>query len=458
MNLRTIGSIFLAGVFLAGCAAIRDAHTAQAESGDSLPPGERSATAEEMGLRSGETLTLADAIAISLKWNPAMAIATQNLASAQIALHQAGVSQRPTLSGSVGYSESYSRSEMTDGWEKQSNDAFNYGLSLSWTLVDFGQTAAARRRAAAQYAAAAEAYRNAGIQRIAQVRVAYLSLGQAENLCVISMESLDRYKLLLKQAELKLQIGTGKKYDVTKARVDCSNAALSLINASNAVLTARATLNSQLGLAQPVDYRIADLHNTKSVGLAIPSPLTAEVLLEFARTNQPALMMSQAQVRAASAAVDAAVAALYPNLSLSGSLSTSTAEPVVYSANWGASFVKSLFSGWGKRDALRQSVVALRIARANLAQQEQQMLYDITSAIAARDTAQQSLRATNALREQAWENLELVLKQFDLGTSSILDRSDAQLAYTQANINRGNAVYGHEIAIVKLNAILGLYE
>jgi len=52
----------------------------------------------------------------------------------------------------------------------------------------------------------------------------------------------------------------------------------------------------------------------------------------------------------------------------------------------------------------------------------------------------------------------LVMKQFDLGMLSILDRSNAQLSYTQAAANRVNALYGFEIAKAKLYATVGLIE
>ena len=454
MYFRTIGCVVLLGAFLTGCGTIRNARNAQRESGDALPPGERSATPEEMGIRPGETLTLTNAVAIALRWNPSMVAAWQNLMSAGVAIHQAGAGQRPDLSSSVRYSESSRGPEFPDAWSNFSRENVTFGLSMTWTLYDFGQTKANRRRAVMNFIAAAESYRNTGIQQIASVRTAYFLLAQAEALYGVSQRSLEQYGLLLKQAELKLQIGTGIKYDVTKARVDYSNAELALINASNAVLVARAALNNQLGLATPASYPIESDIVISTNAL----PTTVEELLELARESQPSLMVSRMQVEAASSAVDAAIAALYPSLSVSAGLSYAAGQAEVVSGNWGVSLVQSLFSGWAKRNAVHQSVIALRTARANLAKQEQQMLNDVTSALANFEAAEQSRVTTEKLLEAAQENLDLVMKQFDLGMLSILDRSNAQLSFTQAAANRVNALYGFEIAKAKLYAIVGLVE
>jgi len=446
----------LALVLVSGCGTIRGARKAQREAGESLPAGERSLSLAEMGLTHGQMLTLGNAVDISLQWHPSMLNATQLLESARISVRQAGVNMRPGVSSSAGFSDSHNRSNLND-WDTQSSYSMSVGLSLSWVLCDFGRTRAAQRQAAAQYIAAGESYRDAGVQRIAQVRNAYFSFARAKALCTVAEESLRQYQLLLEQAELKLKIGTGKRYDVTKASVDCSNAALSLINASNAVVTAQANLNSQLGLAEPVVFEIEPFVELPDIAGDLP------YLLGVAHTNQPSMRMQNAKVNAASAAVDMAIANLYPSINVSANASYNTshssggATAKSFSWGWGPSFVQSLFSGWGRTDAVRQNVTSLRIARANLAQQEQKILGDLTTALANLNAAREAKATSEKLLGQARENLDIVTEQFDIGMSSILERTDAQLTHTQAAANLVTTQYALEIAKANLYAILGLY-
>lgn len=436
---------------LTGCATIRDARTAQRQTGAGLPAGERTVTAAELGLAGRSRLELDRAVAVSLAWHPSLAIATQAVVAARLAIHQAGVPLRPSLSASAGYSGKTSGADQTD-WSFESDDVLNLGLNLTWMIYDFGQTRASRRAAVADYLAAAESYRGTVVERVGAVRSAYFALAQAEALAAVKAGSLDQFALLLRQAELKLKVGSGRKYDVTKARVDRSNAELELTVASNAIFTARATLNNELGLAE---HAVFDLNPATT--LPAP-PESLEELLVLARTNQPALKVAQAKVAAATAAVDAAVAGLYPSLSVSASSSYAASTPQTAAGSWGLSLIHSLFGGWNQQDAVKQRVVQLRDARAAFARQEQQTVLALATAHANLNSAQERKTTSDRLVAQTQENLDLVLRQYAVGLSSVLERSDAQLAFTQAKANQINAIYGVERSRAEIFAILGMVQ
>jgi outer membrane protein TolC len=436
---------------LTGCATIREARTVQRQTGAGLPAGERTVTVAELGLAGRPRLELDRAVAVSLAWHPSLAIATQAVVAARLAVHQAGVPLRPSLSASAGYSGKTSGADQTD-WNFESDDALNLGLNLTWMIYDFGQTRASRRAAVADYLAAAESYRGTVVERVGAVRSAYFALAQAEALAAVKAGSLDQFALLLLQAELKLKVGSGRKYDVTKARVDCSNAELELTVASNAIFTARATLNNELGLAE---HAVFDLNPATT----LPAPPEAlDDLLVLARTNQPALKVAQAKVAAATAAVDAAVAGLYPSLSVSASSSYAASTPQTAAGSWGLSLIHSLFGGWNQQDAVKQRVVQLRDARAAFARQEQQTVLALATAHANLNSAQERQTTSDRLVAQTQENLDLVLRQYAVGLSSVLERSDAQLAFTQAKANQIDAIYGVERSRAEIFAILGVVE
>ena len=457
--MNRLPALIFSTLVMAGCKTIRDARDAQRESGEALPPGQRAATAADMGLAPGRALSLSNAVHLALQWNPSMQTAAQSLASAEISLRQAGVTERPTVSSTAAAnrSETYTRSTTpdTDDWLKRTSRSVTLGVNVSWVLYDFGYTSAAKRQAAQQFIAASEACRDAGVQLVCQVRNAWFSLARAEALRKVSEESLRQSRLLLEQAELKLEIGTGKKYDVTRARVECGNAALALISAGNAVKTARANLRALMGLAEPVDFEIGSDGSVGSDGFDGSS---LENLLAIARENQPSLRIQHAKVAAASAAVDMAIANMYPSLSVSASTSYNNITPQTLTYGFGSSLAQSLFAGWGRTDAVRQNVTALRTARANLAQTEQKLSNDLAIALANLETARESFAVSELLLGQALENLELVTQQFNVGVSSILERTDAQLAHTQAAANFWTSRYALEIAKANLLALLGLVE
>lgn len=448
MRIRNVSLIVLF-LALTGCATIDEARKAQRQTGMDLPAGERSVTLAELGFANPSQLELDLAIDVALTWHPSITLATQTVAKAELTLHQAGVPLRPAISTVAGYSGKTTGTSKNN-WNFVSDDALDLGLNVTWMIYDFGQTRASQRAAVADYVAATESFRAAVVERVRAVRSAYFSLAQAEALAVVKGHSLEQYALLTRQAELKLKVGSGKKYDVTKARVDGSNAELELTIASNAVFTARATLNNELGLVENVTF-------FPNSGTTLNTPPAAlQDLVDLARTNQPALKVAQARVTAATATVDAAVAALYPTLSVNASMNYAALTPRAASGSWGISLLQNLFSGWSKQDTVKQRVVQLREARAELAQQEQKTMLALTLACANLNSAQERKTTSDRLVAQAQENLDLVLQQYAIGMSSVLERSDAQLTFTQAAANQIDAVYSVEISKAALFAILGI--
>jgi len=447
MNLSVFRFLALAGL-LAGCATVRDARRAQDEQGANLRAGERTVTAEEAGIRSDAVLSLADAQEVALTWHPSVAIATQSVVAAEINVSKAGVGLRPSLSASGGYSESHTANSATD-WKIKSSDSFSASLSLSWVLYDFGRTRASKREAVANLLAAHESLQDTLIQRTYQVRAAYFDLAQAEAQCKVAEENLRQYDELLRQAELRLRIGSGIRYNVTKARVDRSNALLSLIIASNTIDTARATLNNQMGLAEPIRYAL-------DADIQLPEvPGDFDALKALAWTNHPALKVLHAKAAAASFSVDRSIAELYPQIAANASTSFTDGTPQTWALSWGASILQDLFKGWQKRDTIRLGVTALRQARAQVAQQEQQIVLTLTSALISLNTARESKAVAEQMEEQARENLDLVQRQFAVGNGSILDVTDAQVLYTRARNATISAQYTLEKSKAMVWSVIG---
>ncbi|MCL1922187.1 MAG: TolC family protein [Kiritimatiellaeota bacterium] len=447
MKLKLLRMLALAGL-LAGCSTVRDARRAQGERGADLPAGERTVTAEALGLGPGATLPLAAALDIALAWHPSIAIATQGVVAAEIGISRAGAGLRPSLSASGGYSESHNANSRND-WKVTSSDSFNASLSLSWVLYDFGRTRAARKEAVAGLIAAHASLQDTLIQRTYQVRAAYFDVAQAQAQCAVAEENLRQYDELLRRAEARLRIGAGIPYNVTKARVDRSNALLSLVVASNAIDTACATLNSQMGLAEAARYEL-------DASITLPEVEGGfEELRAVAWTNHPTLKVLHAKADAASFAVDRAIAELYPQIAANASTSFTEATPQTWAFSWGASLLQDLFKGWQKRDNIRASVTALRQARAAVAMQEQQTALALASALIALNTARESKAVAEQMEAQAKENLDLVKRLFEVGDISILELTDAQVLHASARNASVTAQYALEKSKAMLYSIMG---
>jgi outer membrane protein len=448
MNKKYFGFVLMMGI-LSGCSTVREAREAQQESGAELPFGERTTTSQEFGLSAGEVLTLATAERFALAWHPEMVTATQKVVAAQVMVSKAGAGLRPNLSSAVGYDASRNAASHDRSLDFSSERDFNASLSLAWIIYDFGRTDAAVRGAVADLLAAQEALQATRVKRIYAVRSAYFQLGKAEAQCRVEEENLRQYEELLRQAELRFKVGTGRKYDITKARADRSNAMLSLLTARNEVTIARAQFNNEMGLGKTVQYALES-----EVTLSIPED-DFDLLFSVAKTNQPTLRALQAKVEAAMAGVDQTIADLYPKIRATASTGYGIGDLNTMGLGWGLAFLQDLFSAYEKQDNILLGVTALRQARSSLAQEEQGVVRALIEALSWLDTAQQGRVVAEEMELQTKENLELVKKQFEVGTSSILELTDAQVLHTRARSATVTARYALEQAKAGVYATIG---
>ncbi len=424
-----------------GCATVRQAREAQDVT--RVPAGERTVSAAETGLNEKTPLTLEQALHIARLYHPAMVRARQNLVAVSNELLQAKAAWGPTVDANAGYRRGTSNTSQARGSSK-SDDAYSAGLSLDQSVYDFGKTAASTKKGEALVRAAQEEVRGAYSDVVFQARLAFHDLVRAQELLAVAEETERQYLKRLEQVRGLVEVGRRIKYDITKAEVDLGNAKLNLINARNAVAEARATLWLRLGLVEDPLCRL------------VPEPVkefqgSYEDRMRVAFLRQPELLALRARVQAASSSVDAAVAELYPSLSISGEyLLNGGALPLIW--NWGAAarFGMNLFSSGRKTAAINAAVANLRGARSRAAEREQQISLELRTAFSQWDASRERQGLTGLIVRQAGENLELVNERYRLGQATSVEVTDAQAAFSQARGEEVKARFDYQGAVAAI--------
>lgn len=432
-----------------GCATARQARLAQERR--LVPAGERTVTAKEIDLTAATVLTLDRAEQLAVKCHPSMLQAVQAVVTASNGLGQARAGRLPAVNANGGYRRGTSNTAAKSG-SNRSDDSYSAGVSVDQLLYDFGRTASSIRQAEAQLRSAEENLLSTHNDVIYGTRVAFYELNRAQEFLGVAEETERQYLKRLEQVRALAEVGRRIKYDITKAEVDLGNAQLDRINARNAVEDARAGLMRSLGLAEDPRCRIAAVPEWK-VGW------TFEDRLDAARRLQPGLKAAQAQVLAASAAVDGAVADLYPSLALSGEyLWTGSALPLFW--NWSAAARAgwSLFDGGRKAAAVNAAVANLRRARAQVAEREQQIHLDLRTAFTQLEGAREREALTQLIVKQADENLNLVSARYRIGQASSVELTDAQAALSQARGNQVKARFDYQSAVAAIVRTTGEEE
>lgn len=428
------------------CATVRRAREAQRT--DTVPAGERSVTAAEAGIASNSVLALEEAERIALAYQPSVTQARQALTNASAQLRAAYAAYLPTVDASAGFSQATHNAAKVQR-SNDSSGAYAGSLGLGMTLYDFGRTPAACRQAILQRSAAEATLRARENDAVFAVRMAYFELGRAEELLRVAEDTERQFQKRLQQARTFMEVGRRIRYDVTKAEVDLGNARLGVVKASNNVLTARADLNKALGLAEEPGYVIASI-------AVEPFTEEADDVWARARREHPELAALNAQQSAASAAVDEAVADLYPSLGLSGAYELSgKGFPLVWNWTVGGRLGATLFSGGRKLSAIDAAVAVLRSARAVAAAREQQLRLEMSKSWALLESAQKRMDLSGLIAKQARESLNLVQQRYNVGGASSVELTDAQVALTTALAEEVQARFDYQEAVAAIKRTAG---
>lgn len=446
---RLASIVALAGATLAGCAHVARARAAQAP--ESAIPGERTPAAAELGLARSGPVRLAPLVAAALAAHPSVVSARRNVEAACARVHAAEGATRPSVTADASASV---RDASGSSGAATEHRFVSFGFDVSWLLFDFGQRRSLARQAAEQWLAAQHDLRAAEVDAAFAVRSAYFELAKDLDLLATARETVAQFEARLVQVTEFERAGTRIAYDVTKARVDLGNARLLEVLARDAVETARATLGAAVGLAEPVEWT-ADPSEAPVPEGTVPAQFDAA----WRRTlpSRPALAAAAAREQAASALIDARVAALYPSLSLGASASRAgSSTPLPWTLDLGPSVRWTPFDGFQNLAAVDESIASLKASRAARALEEQRAWLDVRTAFVAIEDATKRIGLGELQVRSAVENLELAQGRFQAGIGTSVDLSDAQQALASARTGLITARADRAIAVARAARAIGL--
>lgn len=457
MRLRSLSMAVCAALALAGCSAVRRARDAQSEVEDRAA----GAVSEEKEFPApGDTL--ADLVRYAVANRPAMASARLAVDDARLALKEID-SNAPLASAtpwnaigagaSGGYSASSAATHLKD-LEGKTRGSWSGALSLDILLYDFGRHSANARAQSERVLAAELGLVDAGYAVFKEVAGSYFERLQAAALLGVALTNEQMRAEHLDRAKARFEEGEAQQLDVTRARLDLAEAHEAVVAASNQLVTATADLAASLGLETGFGDSLPGVSTGASFVRAFaPTGRTAAELFDFARTNAPSMQVSRARLRAASAAVDAAIADLGP--SLSASLSLNWADPLWY-WRWGVSGAQSLFTGFRRTTAVDRATVALKSAAADVDAAELALSFALEQAVAERDNAREAFESAKASVRSARENLDTVVEQLSVGDASRIEHTDAVADFVTALAGAERAFYRGQIAEAALFALTGV--
>ena len=439
--------IILPIVVLTGCTTVREARKVQR--GEDSPIGERMPTAAELGLTADKAATLADLEEVALKANPAVRKAVNGVNMAFLAIKIKKADFLPMITASAGHSRT-TRNTNKHNYDYDTVGTYNAGINLDLMIFDFGKTNAAVKQSLEEYKEAVQNLRSVENGVIFAVRTAYFALLRAVELDKVAKETVEQYKEHLDHVQIKNDVGSGTPFDLTKAKVDYNNAVLKANSTANNVSIGWTNLVSAIGLAESTSFSI-------STAKLREYELNLEKLMETARLSEPGLALLTTE-NAAVLNVEKAIKDLYPSLNLNLGAVLSGHDPtlpMLWNATGAASLSGTLFTGGKKENAIKLAVLQLKNARASTVAYQQELYKKLSTATLNAELAQKQLQVAQLTESQAQEYFDIVNEQYNVGKASSLERTDAQVALSDAKAKTVSAIYDYQDAMALIANLIG---
>ena len=412
------------------------------------------------------SLNLNRAIDIALREQPSVKQSRENVAAARYNIGVARAAYLPQVNFVANY---YYGNAFTTAARKpltaatggtvssvssaaESNYYF-YQFQANQLIYDFGKTPGLIDESRASFGQNQQDYAGTRQQVVLDVRTGYFGYLAAQRAQKVQEETVRQNQDLLKQAQGFYKVGLKAKIDVTKAEANLYQAEANLIQAKNNVKLAQVTLMTALGLKTWPFTQVEDVLEVRT------QPRSLEELKTLALQRRPEIQKNRYQQKFNEAGVQVARSGYFPSLTSTAAYGwQSTDQPFAnLPSNWyvGAAVTVPLFEGLSTAYSLSQNKAQLRASVENYEVLRQNVTKEVNQTYLNVKTGWELIRATKKALEAARENLRLAWGRYQAGVGTIIEFTDAQVQFSQADLNFVQALYNYRVYEAQLDKAIG---
>jgi outer membrane protein len=430
-----------------------------AQHGIAQTPVAQNPPAQAAALPNLPKLTLQEAEALAIQNHPQIQAAQHEINYSNQQITESRAAYYPDVAGDLTGSQGNSLARIGAGDLSASRlfDRFGQGAIVRQLITDSGRTPNLVASSRLQAQATAQNAQATRYDVLLQVNRAYFDVLHSQAVVKVAEQTVSARQLLSDQVTELARNGLKSQLDASFAEVNVSQAKLLLVRAQDAVQQAQAELGRAVGSGEPANYQLAD------EPLPAGPPATADALVAQALGNRPELAGLRFSRDAAYKFADAERDLSRPTVSavaVAGFLpfiNSTPSSPVPPEYEGIAANVSiPVFNGHlfsARREAANQRAME---ADQRLRDQQQQISRDVRVAWAGANDAYQRIDVTAQFLRQAAMALDLAQGRYNLGLSSIIELTQAQLNLTEAAIENLNARYDYQTQYSALQYTLGL--
>jgi len=403
---------------------------------------------------TGKLLTIEDAVRIGLDNHPRIRSAYERIGSQQAILGQQTSAYYPTISLSNQYRTSQSS---TNGGNDHAADSFSSQAILNMTLYNFGKREGNVQAARETLDATKQDFGTTTQDTVLSIKQSYYVYLASQALVKVRQDTVRNRELLVRQARGFYEVGTRARIDVARAEANLYTARADLIAAENGVKIAWVTLRNAMGSPRLPEQPVAE--DSPEVELSMNLAGARDVAFE-ARTE---LKSFDAQRRASDQLIAVARRGHLPDLIFDSSygrrhvsdqtgLNTFPLQPT-----WSVqlSLIIPIFDGFRTTNRVEETLHNYYNVKALEEDRRQLIALEVEQSYLRVVETQERINATDSAAKAAKENLDLAQGRYQVGVGSIIEVTDAETLYTDAQTTYIRTVYDYKIADAQLARAMG---
>jgi outer membrane protein len=330
---------------------------------------------------------------------------------------------------------------------------FAYGFTVGQLVSDFGRTHELVKSASQHANAQKENVVTSRADVLLAVDRAYYGVLRAQAVLQVAQETVKDRQVVSDQVNVlaKNQLKSG--LDVSFANVNLAQAQLLLIQAENDLQASFAELTTALGYSDQRTYQLVE----QPLPPAPPPDLMP--LISQAMQNRPELISQRLEVSSAQSFATAERDLWFPTLSAVGTAGLTPYHQAGIDDRYAAGGFNlniPIFNGHEFGALRAQANAQARAQQQFLRDLQDRIVRDVRRAWLDSNAAYQRLSVTDQLLREATQARDLAEARYKLGLSSIVELSQAQLNWTQAEIDQTSAKYDYQTQLSVLNFQVGV--
>lgn len=435
-QLMIIGGVV--GLILAGCSFTPEYNRPEGSVSQDWPGGaayEKAPVAPDEPLASDipwrEFFTdprMRQVIEVALENNRDLRLAAQNVERARAIYGIQRATLYPSVEAAAGAIKYRTPADLSSTGEAAHTEEYSIDLGIfSWEIDFFGRLRSLREQALETFLATEQARRGTQILIVSSVANAYLALAADRENLALSKTTYDAQKASYNLIKKRFDVGLSSELDLNRVK---TQVAVAQRNIARYTLRVAQDINALRLLAGSPNRIPDDLLPGDLAGVEPPRAVAAGVSSEVLLLR-PDILQAENQLKATNANIGAARASLFPNISLTTSIGTASAELSGLfesgSGTWlfGPQLSMPVFDArlWAAVDAAKAEN---QIALTNYEKAVQEAFREVADVLAIAGTIDDRLDAQQNFVDAASQTYRLSDMRYSKGIDDYLSVLDAQ--------------------------------